>query len=71
MMSRVKTMIDMYEKTIKGKDSDKAKVKKELAQVAGGIPEVVLLQETNKEVAEFCRESLVEVWAARKDLQSS
>jgi hypothetical protein len=71
MMSRVKQMIDMYEKTINGKASDKDKVKKELQQVTGGMPEVVLLQQTRKEVVEFCEGALMEAKQARKEVENS
>merc|ERR1719446_2007102 len=43
MMQKEKTMIDMYEKTISGKGSSSV-VKKELHQLGGEMPEVVLLQ---------------------------
>lgn len=66
-MEREKMMIDMYEKTLSGK-ADKTKVKQELGQVAGGIPEVVFLQNVRKSVAKFCGETLKEVKAERNDL---
>merc|ERR550537_1962771 len=44
-MERVKTMMDMYEKTINGQVKDKAQVKKELAKVSQGVmPDIVFLQ---------------------------
>lgn len=68
MMQRVKTMIDMYEKTIKGNEEQKAKVRQELQSVTGGgMPEVVLMQETRKEVIHFCKDALEEVHMARQE----
>merc|ERR1719253_1358650 len=65
MMQRVKTMINMYEKTMTGGDGAKAKVQKELARMAGGgMPDVVLLQD----VASFCHEALDEIHAQRDEV---
>nr|ABI14294.1 unknown [Pfiesteria piscicida] len=44
-LEKVKTMIDMYEKTISGK-ADKAKFAKQLKKVGGGsLPDIVFLQD--------------------------
>jgi len=60
-LDKVKTMIDMYEKTITGK-ADKNQVAKQLAKVGGGgLPEVVLLQDAQRAAAKFCDEALAEV----------
>jgi len=60
-LDKVKTMIDMYEKTITGK-ADKNQVAKQLAKVGGGgLPEVVLLQDAHRAAAKFCDEALAEV----------
>jgi len=59
-LNKVKMMIDMYEKTING-TADKAKVRKQLIQASGGIPDVVLLEDTQKATVQFCQEALVEV----------
>ena len=43
-MTKVKTMIDMYEKTISGK-ADQKKIKKELNVASGGgMPDIVFIQ---------------------------
>lgn len=66
MMQKVKTMIDMYEKTISGgKGADQ--VKKELQQQVA--PEVVLLQE-QKEIVRFCRSALAEVRVEQQRLRA-
>lgn len=66
MMDKVKKMVDMYEKTIKGNDEQKAKVRQALQGLtSGGMPEVVLLQETQKEVIDFCQDALSQVQVAR------
>lgn len=68
MMSKVKTMIDMYEKTISGGAKGKAQAKKELeAQVA---PEVVLLQAQRKDVVQFCHSALADVRAEQSWLRA-
>jgi len=69
MMQKVKMMIGMYEKTLSGKAGDQEKAKKQLSQVAGGMPEVVLLQEAGKTVLNFCRDSLVEVQKEQLELR--
>merc|ERR1719359_1153740 len=68
MMNKVKKMIDMYEKTLSGKASDQEQAKKQLGQVAGGMPEIVFLQEAQHTVATFCSESLAEVRKERVEL---
>jgi len=57
MMMKTKKMIDVYDKALSSKPSDQAAAKQEMRQVAGGMPEVVLLQQTQQ----FVRESLEEV----------
>jgi hypothetical protein len=69
MMNKVKKMIDMYEKTLSGKASDQEAAKKQLGAVAGGMPEIVFLQEAQHTVATFCSESLAEVRKERVELQ--
>jgi glutaredoxin 2 len=69
MMNKVKKMIDMYEKTLSGKASDQEAAKKQLGQVAGGMPEIVFLQDAQRSVSSFCSESLGEVRKARGELQ--
>merc|ERR1719230_1585819 len=54
MMTKVKTMMDMYEKAMSG-GAKSAEVKKELAHVEGGAPEVVFLDVS--EVSHFVSES--------------
>lgn len=68
-LNKVKVMIDMYEKTISGK-ADKAAVRKQLAQASGGIPEVVLLEETQKATVQFCQEALEEVHSGHAEFRS-
>merc|ERR1719310_2468714 len=61
MMMKTKKMVDMYEKALSSKPSDQAAAKKELAQATGGaMPEIVFLQEVQRTVSGFCRESLDE-----------
>merc|ERR1719375_3044462 len=48
MMMKTKKMIDVYEKALSSKPSDQAAAKREMRQVAGGMPEVVLLQQTQQ-----------------------
>eukprot|EP00928_Gymnodinium_smaydae_P000107 TRINITY_DN10043_c0_g3_i1.p1 TRINITY_DN10043_c0_g3~~TRINITY_DN10043_c0_g3_i1.p1 ORF type:complete len:314 (-),score=77.38 TRINITY_DN10043_c0_g3_i1:199-1035(-) len=59
-LSKVKKMIDMYEKTMSGKDS--GAVKKQLEHLAA--PTIVFLQEARREVATFCRATLTELQEA-------
>jgi len=67
-LQKVKTMIDMYEKAIAGKD-DRAQAKEQLARVAGGaVPEVVLLQEAWQATAQYCNEALAEAHSAESDI---
>jgi hypothetical protein len=68
MMMKTKKMIDMYEKTLSDKTSDQEAAKKQLAQ-ATGMPEIVFLQEVQRTVGHFCRESLAEVRKERAELQ--
>jgi hypothetical protein len=65
MMTKVKKMIDMYEKALSPKAADQATAKKEVAQMTG-MPEIVFLQ---RSVSDFCHESLVEVRKERSELQ--
>merc|ERR1719499_498140 len=68
-LTKEKQMIDMYEKTIAGKESKK-QLAKEFAKVGGPAvaPEVVLLQGTRHEVAQFCQAELAEVRTTRAAL---
>jgi len=68
-LSKEKQMIDMYEKTIAGKES-KQQLAKEFAKKVGGgaMPEVVLFQETREAVAEFCQDELAEVRSSQVEL---
>eukprot|EP00928_Gymnodinium_smaydae_P000106 TRINITY_DN10043_c0_g2_i1.p1 TRINITY_DN10043_c0_g2~~TRINITY_DN10043_c0_g2_i1.p1 ORF type:complete len:293 (-),score=91.07 TRINITY_DN10043_c0_g2_i1:80-889(-) len=59
-LEKVKKMIDMYEKTMSGKDS--GAVKKQLEHLAA--PTIVLLQATRREVSNFCRATLLELQVA-------
>jgi len=65
-LDKVKTMIDMYEKTISG-TADKSQVAKQLAKVGGGVlPDVVFLQsarlqDVQQAAVKFCDEALKEV----------
>lgn len=65
MMTKVKKMIDMYEKALSTKASDQAAAKKEVAQMSG-MPEIVFLQQS---VSDFCHQSLAEVRKERTELQ--
>jgi glutaredoxin 2 len=69
MMTKVKKMIDMYEKTLSGKAGDQEQAKKQLGQVAGGMPEIVFLQGIQHSVVTFCRESLAEVRKEQAELK--
>eukprot|EP00445_Apocalathium_hangoei_P006126 CAMPEP_0203864212 /NCGR_PEP_ID=MMETSP0359-20131031/14632_1 /ASSEMBLY_ACC=CAM_ASM_000338 /TAXON_ID=268821 /ORGANISM="Scrippsiella Hangoei, Strain SHTV-5" /LENGTH=273 /DNA_ID=CAMNT_0050781909 /DNA_START=53 /DNA_END=874 /DNA_ORIENTATION=+ len=70
-LEKVKTMIDMYEKTISGK-ADKATISKELRKVGGGaLPEIVFLQDTKTATARFCEDALKELRAAQKEGQDT
>jgi hypothetical protein len=69
MMSKVKKMINMYENTLSGKASDQEKAKKQLSQVTGGMPEIVFLQDMQRTVTHFCRESLAEVRKEQAELK--
>jgi hypothetical protein len=69
-MERVKTMMDMYEKTINGQGKDKAQVKKQLSRVSqGAMPDIVFLQGDVRaawhEMHGFCGRALSELRAAR------
>jgi len=70
-LQKVKSMIDMYEKAIAGKDN-RSEAKEELARVAGGaVPEVVLLQEGWQATAHYCNEALAEAHASEYDVAES
>merc|ERR1719359_1602673 len=60
MMMKTKKMIEVYEKALSSKPSDQAQAKKELSQ-AGGMPEIVFLQDVQRTVGRFCHDSLAEV----------
>lgn len=67
-LEKVKSMMDMYEKAIAGKDD---KAQQELARVASGhLPEVVLLQEAWKATATYCKEALAEAHIASAELRN-
>merc|ERR1719389_787121 len=68
MMMKTKKMIDTYEKALSDKPSDQAAAKKQIAQ-ATGMPEIVFLQDVQRTVGRFCRESLAEVRKERAELQ--
>jgi len=68
MMSKVKKMIDMYEKTLSAKPADQALAKKALGHMTG-MPEIVFLQEFHRAVGSFCRESLAEVHKEQAELK--
>jgi len=66
-LKKVKTMIDMYDKAIAGKDN-RAEAKEQIARVAGGaVPEVVLLQEAWQATAQYCKAALAEAHTAESD----
>jgi len=67
MMSKVKKMIDMYEKTLSTKPSDQQAAKKQLGAMTG-MPEIVFLQDT---VRSFCKDSLEQVRKEREELQQA
>jgi len=69
MMSKVKMMIGMYEKTLSGKTPDQEQAKKQLGQLTGAMPEVVLLQDAGKTILNFCDQSLTDVRAAQAELR--
>merc|ERR1719453_1016431 len=64
MMTKVKKMIDMYEKALSPKAADQTQAKKQLSQMTG-MPEIVFLQ---KSVVEFCKDTLAEVQKERDEL---
>lgn len=65
-LSKEKSMIDMYEKTIAGK-ADKATVAKQLRKVGGGaLPDIVFLQDAQTAIVNFCDSSLKELHAAER-----
>jgi hypothetical protein len=71
-MERVKTMMDMYEKTISGQVKDKAQVKKQLSRVSQGVmPDIVFLQGDVRaawhEMHGFCGQALSELRAVRRE----
>merc|ERR1719335_2122109 len=68
MMMKTKKMVDMYEKALSSKATDQAAAKKELGQMIG-MPEIVFLQNAQRTVGNFCRESLAEVREERAQLQ--
>jgi len=65
-LTKVKQMIDMYEKTISGK-GDKKELRKEFSKVTGqqAAPEVVFLQGARHDLSKFCDEQLQELRAER------
>merc|ERR1719247_469585 len=67
MMMKSKKMMDMYEKALSGNPTQEAQVKKQLQ--ANAVPEIVFLQDVQRTVGSFCRESLAEVRKERQELQ--
>jgi len=65
MMSKVKKMINMYEKALSTKASDQKAAKKQLSQMTG-MPDIMFLQSAIKS---FCQQSLTEVRKERSELQ--
>jgi len=59
-LTKEKQMIDMYEKTIAGKESKK-ELAKEFSKVGGTVPEVVFFQEVQRGIVKFCHDELAEV----------
>jgi len=70
MMSKVKKMVDMYEKALSTKASDQVQAKKQLGAMTG-MPEIVFLQDVQRTVGSFCRDSLSEVRKERAELQEA
>jgi len=68
MMTKVKKMVEMYEKALSPKAADQKIAKKELGQMTG-MPEIVFLQNVQRTVTNFCTESLAEVRKEREELQ--
>jgi len=68
-LTKVKQMIDVYEKTIAG-NAPKKELQKEFNKVAGHqvAPEVVFLQGSRNELAKFCDEQLQELHAEQTAL---
>mmetsp|Transcript_51298 Transcript_51298/g.143436 ORF Transcript_51298/g.143436 Transcript_51298/m.143436 type:complete len:284 (+) Transcript_51298:112-963(+) len=64
-LQKVKTMIDMYEKTMSGK-ADKKEVEARIRKIAP--PEIVFLQEERRNAVRFCREALAELHDAVRDV---
>lgn len=69
-MEREKQMIKMYDETISG-TANKAQMVKQLAQVGGGMPEIVFLQTAWTEVSGFCSQALQELRGTRQFGESS
>jgi len=70
MMMKTKKMIETYEKALSGKASDNAQAQKQISQMTGGgMPEIVFLQDVQRTVGSFCRESLAEVRKERAELK--
>jgi len=69
-LDKIKKMMDMYEKTIAGKE-DAAQAQKDLARVTGGaLPEVVLLQGAWRDTVAYCAEALKELQRAGEELDA-
>jgi len=68
-LTKEKQMIDMYEKTIAGKESKK-QLAKEFSKVGGPpvAPEVVFMQQAKVAVARYCEEELAEVRSSKAAL---
>jgi len=73
MMTKAKNMVNMYEKALSPKAADQKQAKKQLGQMTG-MPEIVFLQkdfdfeDVEKQVVQFCSDSLDEVWQLRDQL---
>lgn len=66
-MSKEKTMVDMYEKTISGK-ADGKQIEKELVKASGGgMPEIVLFQAAWRDTANYCHGALDELRTASSE----
>lgn len=66
-LSKVKKMIDMYEKTMSGKAEEVKQAKKDFQKMEA--PEIVFLQE-RRAVVQFCEQSLNELGEFRKEIST-
>lgn len=65
-MKKVKKLIDLYEKTLSGKLTDKDEVARALDGVAP--PQLVLLQQAQSDTLDFCKRAEAELEAAKRAL---